>query len=468
MKRFYHFIFMAALLLNAAFCFAQAQEFNKAFGDEFPATHQNYIRRLEVSGDTIRQYGFIKNKANTADTLIFYRLETDGAGNTLSLTYSEPKFIYGSVLQYSDYFAKVSFEQDSVFLNLLDFDGNFVKRIYIPTEDEPYETGVPIADVELFEYSSPFEDNVNNFVQTSDGDIYFYFSLSFYTQIRRYVARTNIEQSVWSKRFETTQISEIRILEVCEHAIYITYSIDLGNLRLVEIFQGGELGFANPEVSYHKFKNVLCNGEKPFIHTEDSQFDVITDIYPVKPIGSSWYPITPIGTWSAGFTSKCDSAMIITAFSTIYAYSYAVPDTQYMSVLWQRTVDSLGVGTHFMEIENGDLLFAGNYKNKIWMMRLLSECNEVGVDDVQGIQPSENILQIAPNPVKQQLYFTHKTHHRYIPLRVIDINGKVLIESTLAPFTSRSALDIQHLKAGIYHLVLYFDDKPQVQRFLVE
>ncbi|PZD77845.1 T9SS type A sorting domain-containing protein [Mesonia sp. K7] len=65
-------------------------------------------------------------------------------------------------------------------------------------------------------------------------------------------------------------------------------------------------------------------------------------------------------------------------------------------------------------------------------------------------QKDNNRVETYPNPMEQHLYFSHLEDD--VRLKVYDISAKLLIETDLQP---NQALDVTHLKAGLYFIKLF-------------
>lgn len=76
--------------------------------------------------------------------------------------------------------------------------------------------------------------------------------------------------------------------------------------------------------------------------------------------------------------------------------------------------------------------------------------------------------QISPNPATDHLNISIATEMTINKLRVLNINGQVVLAKELNPETKELELDLESLAKGMYILMLEGDGKPEVQKFIKE
>ncbi len=79
---------------------------------------------------------------------------------------------------------------------------------------------------------------------------------------------------------------------------------------------------------------------------------------------------------------------------------------------------------------------------------------QIVVEDITGISHklSENDIDLYPNPVISTLQLKLTAQDKSTPIRVINQEGKTLLQDSIPPGSSRYALDVHTLSAGSYVL----------------
>jgi len=91
------------------------------------------------------------------------------------------------------------------------------------------------------------------------------------------------------------------------------------------------------------------------------------------------------------------------------------------------------------------------YAIDIWMN------NSVSVKDVK----SNFGISISPNPSEDVIHLQiHETQSTPLMLTLLDMNGKVVLESMVPPFQNQKAIDVSNLSPGMW--ILRISDREKI------
>lgn len=90
-----------------------------------------------------------------------------------------------------------------------------------------------------------------------------------------------------------------------------------------------------------------------------------------------------------------------------------------------------------------------------------SEVSSNQICEVIGLQEMNSFLEIYPNPAKSELHFK-TTLSQAAAYQIVDLSGQAVLKGKI-DFTSENSLLIEHIKSGIYQLVLTLQDGKSVR-----
>ena len=99
------------------------------------------------------------------------------------------------------------------------------------------------------------------------------------------------------------------------------------------------------------------------------------------------------------------------------------------------------------------------FHNQIYASKLILPCEKLTLD-IEQVNEDEDFV-VYPNPVKEILYLNGLVEFKSFSLK--DIFGREVLNGE-----STNSIDVNHLKTGIYFIVLNFGNEIKTIKFLKE
>lgn len=115
----------------------------------------------------------------------------------------------------------------------------------------------------------------------------------------------------------------------------------------------------------------------------------------------------------------------------------------------------LSNGSHTLNFTLGEPIVGIVQNNATIYQGFWAELLDDGTLNVSSFVETENLVSAYPNPVVNYLNFNFKMElASEFKVRLIDMNGNLLIKDTIKSYTPNSQLDMSNLSNGIYILTI--------------